>query len=44
MVGGVKVYNAVLLALVLIVDGAKALSGQGVIDEKKHGGDHHPAN
>ena len=42
MVGGVKAYYAVLLALVLIVGGAKVLSGQGVIEEKKHGDDHHP--
>ncbi len=42
MVGGVKAIFAVLLALVLVLGGAKVLSGQGVIDEKKHGGDHHP--
>jgi len=41
MVGGVKAL-ILLFALVLIVGGAKVLSGQGVIEEKKHGDDHHP--
>jgi len=41
MVGGVKAL-ILLFVLVLIVGGAKVLSGQGVIEEKKHGDDHHP--